>query len=107
VAGTDRLDQPRPNDGHLTVYSPQPDRVFDIFFAPGLLPTNGFWWVARGLPCQTNFTIRNLPVDAGYFVAGTTNSLDGVLTIAYSHFVGGLNTLTNDLDGDGCPTRGR
>jgi hypothetical protein len=76
--------------------------VYDLFFKSSLSPSNAWYWVARGLPGQTNYYLVNLPVDGGFFILGTTNFTDtNGLTAAYRGLVGGTDTLTNDFDHDG------
>ncbi|HWX18506.1 MAG TPA: hypothetical protein VN578_01245 [Candidatus Binatia bacterium] len=88
----------------LVVHSASPDQVFDIFFSPTLAPTNGWWWIARGAPGQTNFTLTTLSPSAGFFTAAPTNGTDANgLTAAYRALVGRPNTLSRDLDQNGLP----
>jgi hypothetical protein len=90
----------------VLVHTPNPESFFDLFWAPAVPVTNGWWWIARGLPGQLVFNISrtNLIGDMGFFAAGTTNGLDASgLTDAYRALVGGVNTLTNDLNQDGLP----
>ena len=56
----------------LLIHAPQPS-VFDLFFAPSLPPANsqGWYWVARALPGETNLSVPNLPTAAGFFILGT------------------------------------
>ena len=85
----------------LTVHSPEPG-TFDLFFRTNLTASDSWFWIARGLPGQTNFDLVGLPTGGGFFVAGTTNSTDSNgLTAAYRALVGGVSTLTNDFDQDG------
>lgn len=116
-SGGDPLDQFSTNDlwlelldGSVTndsasfvVHTPQPG-VFDLFFTTNFEPATWFW-IARGLPGQTNFTeLGFLPPDTGFFIAGTTNGLDQYsLTTAYYDLVGDTNTLSNDLNNNGIP----
>jgi hypothetical protein len=86
----------------LVVHTPEVLGVYDLFFKASLSPGNAWYWVARGLPGQTNFYLVNLPVDAGFFILGTTNFTDtNGLTAAYRGLIGGVGTLTNDFDNDG------
>jgi hypothetical protein len=90
----------------VLVHTPNPESFFDLFWAPAVPVTNGWWWIARGLPGQLafNLSLTNLSGDMGFFAAGTTNGLDASgLTDAYRALVGGVNTLTNDLNQDGLP----
>ena len=88
----------------LTVHSPVAG-TFDIFFRTNIAPSNSWFWIARGLPNQTNFNIAGLPADGGgFFTAGTTNGLDANgVTEAYRILVGGDETLANDFDHDSLP----
>ena len=67
--------------------------------------TNGWWWVARGLPGQTVFPLGSLSGDSGFFAVGSTNGFDPAtgITDAYRALVGDTNTLSRDMDGDGLP----
>jgi hypothetical protein len=88
----------------LVVHTPEIYGVYDLFFKTSLSPSNAWYWVARGLPGQTNFYLVNLPVDGGFFILGTTNFTDtNALTAAYRGLIGGTDTLTNDFDHDGLP----
>jgi hypothetical protein len=90
----------------VLVHTPNPESFFDLFWAPAVPVTNGWWWIARGLPGQLafNLSLTNLSGDMGFFAAGTTNGMDASgLTDAYRALVGGVNTLTNDLNQDGLP----
>jgi hypothetical protein len=88
----------------LLVHTPEVLGVYDLFFKTSLSPSNAWYWVARGLPGQTNFYLVNLPVDGGFFILGTTNFTDtNGLTAAYRGLIGGTGTLTNDFDNDGLP----
>ena len=86
----------------LLVHTPEVLGVYDLFFKQSLLPGNAWYWVARGLPGQTNFYLVNLPSDGGFFILGTANFTDtNGLTAAYLGLIGGADTLTNDFDHDG------
>lgn len=86
----------------LLVHTPEVQGVYDLFFKRSLSPSNLWYWVARGLPGQTNFYLVNLPVDGGFFILGSTNFTDtNRLTAAYRGLIGGVGTLTNDFDNDG------
>lgn len=86
----------------LVMHSPTPG-VFDLFFTTNIGPA-AWYWIARGLPGQSNFTEVNLPATTGFFIAANTNGLDANgLTTAYRGLVGGTNTLSEDLYGSGMP----
>jgi hypothetical protein len=59
----------------LLVHPPEPGS-FDVFYTPSLPASNGWSWVARGLPGQTNFSLAHVPADRGSFILGTTNGMD-------------------------------
>ncbi|SPE59600.1 exported hypothetical protein [Verrucomicrobia bacterium] len=87
----------------LVAHSPTPN-VIDLFFTTNLGPATSWYWIARGLPAQSNFTEINLATSTGFFIAANTNGLDANgLTAAYRGLVGGTNTLSHDMYGSGVP----
>jgi hypothetical protein len=90
----------------LLVHTTNRTSAFDIFWTPSVPATNGWWWIARGLPGQLCFDMpmTNLSGTMGFFAAGTTNGMDAQgITDACRLLVGANNVLTNDLDQDSLP----
>ena len=87
----------------LLVHTPEADAVYDLLQSPSL-GTNGWAWVARGLPGQTEFSVTNLPPDGAFYILGTMAGLDtNGVTTAYRSLVGGDETLARDTDHDSLP----
>jgi hypothetical protein len=90
----------------LLVHTTNTTSNFDIFWTPSVPVSNGWWWIARGLPGQLSFPIpgTNLFGGMGFFAAGTTNGLDAQgITDACRALVGQSRILTNDVDQDCLP----
>ncbi len=89
---------------NLLIHAPEPS-IFDLFYTESLPATNGWYWVARALPGETNIMVPSLPLDAGFFILGTTNGdidPESGLTAACMALVGAA-ALTNDFNNNGIP----
>ena len=53
----------------LLVHTPETDAAYDLFQTASLA-TNGWAWVARGLPGQSTFTVSNVPCEGAFYILG-------------------------------------
>lgn len=48
---------------------------FDLFFRTNLSDPQGWTWLFRLSPGQTNLTLTNVPISQGFFILGVTNNI--------------------------------
>jgi hypothetical protein len=88
----------------LLIHAPSPS-VYDVFYTSTLPATNGWYWLARARPEETNIVIAGLCTNAGFFILGTTNGEPDPATGLTAACMGlvGPNAVTNDFNQNGIP----
>jgi hypothetical protein len=61
----------------LTVYDPTTNAsgIHDVFFSTNLMTPDGWTWLARCAPGQTDLVVTNCPPAQGFFQLGITNAI--------------------------------